>query len=445
MKIKWVIITNFKSYKGTHRLGPFTDLTAVIGPNGSGKSNAFEAICFVLGANASILRCPRLETLICSFSDEDNRKCSVQMVLLQNMNEIILKRDISGSGSNYWYNNIRVTSDEYKQVLINLGFPTRFQSFVIFQGDIQSMASMKPMDLTKLIEEVSRSCEYKEDYQKAIEHQERCGKQLIEAEKDKELFSERKRSVKEEVQRTEKWLTKEMEVQNLESLKNDFKIFQLKLDRDESSNEISTLQTSLEEIQAKINELNEAISSSDSSISEAQNSVQSAQKKLKKLISNSEKAKTTFSTHNSDFDALIQRKQRLNTQIVQLQSTASSEKKEIQKLNREINKFQKKYHIALENKIILIEINEKIQSLKEIHSKSEKVKMEQQIQDIKKQISLLLEEKKTKQSQMEFIISKSRHSKGRCILNLRYDAEHQLITDKIGEFMEKTKQGNLSL
>lgn len=49
-------VSNFKSYKGLHNIGPFQHFTAVIGPNGSGKSNLMDAISFVCGIKTSHLR-----------------------------------------------------------------------------------------------------------------------------------------------------------------------------------------------------------------------------------------------------------------------------------------------------------------------------------------------------------------------------------------------------
>lgn len=49
-------VANFKSYKGSHSIGPFQHFTAVIGPNGSGKSNLMDAISFVCGVRTAQLR-----------------------------------------------------------------------------------------------------------------------------------------------------------------------------------------------------------------------------------------------------------------------------------------------------------------------------------------------------------------------------------------------------
>lgn len=54
--LKSLEIQDFKSYKGLHSIGPFSNFTAVIGPNGSGKSNLMDAISFVCGVKTSHLR-----------------------------------------------------------------------------------------------------------------------------------------------------------------------------------------------------------------------------------------------------------------------------------------------------------------------------------------------------------------------------------------------------
>jgi structural maintenance of chromosome 1 len=63
-KLKEIQVENFKSYRGRHTIGPFSEFTAVIGPNGSGKSNLMDAISFVLGVNSSHLRSNQLKELI---------------------------------------------------------------------------------------------------------------------------------------------------------------------------------------------------------------------------------------------------------------------------------------------------------------------------------------------------------------------------------------------
>ena len=62
--LKYIELENFKSYRGSIRIGPFKAFTAIIGPNGSGKSNLMDAISFVLGESTKNLRVKKLSVII---------------------------------------------------------------------------------------------------------------------------------------------------------------------------------------------------------------------------------------------------------------------------------------------------------------------------------------------------------------------------------------------
>jgi structural maintenance of chromosome 4 len=65
MIIHQLEIQNFKSYNGSHVLGPFdAHFNCVIGPNGNGKSNIIDAVLFVFGFKSAKLRQDSLASLI---------------------------------------------------------------------------------------------------------------------------------------------------------------------------------------------------------------------------------------------------------------------------------------------------------------------------------------------------------------------------------------------
>lgn len=56
-RLDYFELTDFKSYGGTHVIGPFKPtFNCIVGPNGSGKSNLMDALCFVLGVETRHLR-----------------------------------------------------------------------------------------------------------------------------------------------------------------------------------------------------------------------------------------------------------------------------------------------------------------------------------------------------------------------------------------------------
>lgn len=63
--IKYLILTNFKSYAGKQEVGPFhASFSSVVGPNGSGKSNVIDSLLFVFGFRASKMRQGKISALI---------------------------------------------------------------------------------------------------------------------------------------------------------------------------------------------------------------------------------------------------------------------------------------------------------------------------------------------------------------------------------------------
>lgn len=63
--IKYLVLTNFKSYAGRQEVGPFhTSFSSVVGPNGSGKSNVIDSLLFVFGFRASKMRQGKISALI---------------------------------------------------------------------------------------------------------------------------------------------------------------------------------------------------------------------------------------------------------------------------------------------------------------------------------------------------------------------------------------------
>lgn len=162
--IRDIIVENFKSYAGVHRIGPFHGtFTAVIGPNGSGKSNVIDSLLFVFGKNAKKIRLDKLSSLIHSSAafpslmyasvtvnfveiseTEDGAKDPDYRVEVPNT-EFCVKRDVSKSNlSNYYINGQKVTQKDVVTLLIGKGVDLDHNRFLILQGEVEQIALMKP-------------------------------------------------------------------------------------------------------------------------------------------------------------------------------------------------------------------------------------------------------------------------------------------------------------
>lgn len=189
--LKLIEIENFKSYKGRQIIGPFHKFTAIIGPNGSGKSNLMDAISFVLAEKTSNLRVKTLKDLIhgAPVGKPAANRAFVTMVYQQDGGqELSFSRIIIGSSSEYRINNKVVGLSEYSDQLEKLGILIKARNFLVFQGAVESIAMKNPKERTALFEEISRSGELAQEY-------DRCKKEMVKAEEDTQFNYHRKKNI----------------------------------------------------------------------------------------------------------------------------------------------------------------------------------------------------------------------------------------------------------
>ncbi|CAM38937.1 conserved hypothetical protein [Leishmania braziliensis MHOM/BR/75/M2904] len=162
--IRDIDVENFKSYYGTHRIGPFhKTFTAVIGPNGSGKSNVIDSMLFVFGRNAKKIRLDKLAEVIHNSAAHPNLSYASVTVnfirLLETTAEekdseqrqevggsgLSIKREVFRTGaSQYYIDGARRTQKEVMECLIAQGVDLDHNRFLILQGEVEQIALMKP-------------------------------------------------------------------------------------------------------------------------------------------------------------------------------------------------------------------------------------------------------------------------------------------------------------
>lgn len=184
---------NFKSYKGTTSIGFGTScFTSIIGPNGAGKSNMMDAISFVLGVKSSQLRSQNMRDLIYRGRLEDSELFDASLDVIDQTRDPVtayvtafyekddgekleFKRIITANGStDYKINNGSVTASNYSTVLKNENILIKAKNFLVFQGDVELIASQTPKDLTSMIETISGSIELSKEYAELHEELEKA-------------------------------------------------------------------------------------------------------------------------------------------------------------------------------------------------------------------------------------------------------------------------------
>lgn len=88
------------------------------------------------------------------------------------------KRSITSSGqSEYRINNRVVGAKQYNEALEAENILIKARNFLVFQGDVEAIANQAPKDLTRLIEQISGSVEYKADYERLKLEAEKAGEE----------------------------------------------------------------------------------------------------------------------------------------------------------------------------------------------------------------------------------------------------------------------------
>ncbi|KAH8392298.1 hypothetical protein KR215_005479, partial [Drosophila sulfurigaster] len=173
--IKRIVNYNFKSYAGEVDLGPFHhSFTAIIGPNGSGKSNVIDSMMFVFGCRANRIRCKKLSTLIHNSKNHPNlNSCAVAVhfelvedksdgsaVVVPNSQFIVQRTAMSDNSSYYQIDKQRAQLKDVAKLLKKHHVDLEHNRFLILQGEVESIAMMKPKGLT---ENETGMLEYLED------------------------------------------------------------------------------------------------------------------------------------------------------------------------------------------------------------------------------------------------------------------------------------------
>jgi structural maintenance of chromosome 4 len=157
--ITWLVMTNFKSYAGRQEVGPFhASFSSVVGPNGSGKSNVIDSLLFVFGFRASKMRQGKLSALIHNSAGFlDLGFCEVEVhfqevkdlpnggqEIIPDSQLVISRRAFKNNSSKYYINNKESTFTIVTTLLKDRGVDLDHKRFLILQGEVESIAQMKP-------------------------------------------------------------------------------------------------------------------------------------------------------------------------------------------------------------------------------------------------------------------------------------------------------------
>ena len=238
-------------------IGPFKQFTSIIGPNGSGKSNLMDAISFVLGVQSAQLRGAALRDLVYSFDladKEERRTAYVKLVYeAEDGVETVFSRHITAAGTGeYRVDGRACPAEAYNERLKRHGILVKARNFLVFQGDIESVASKSPKDLTALIEQISGSEDVKKDYEEAMKGRHKAEEDQHAAFAKRKTLAAQRKQMREQKEEAEKHARMTEELQRLRVEHVLFKLFHIDFDTRRHEAEIAEAEEELRAREARV-------------------------------------------------------------------------------------------------------------------------------------------------------------------------------------------------
>ncbi|CCH41801.1 Structural maintenance of chromosomes protein [Wickerhamomyces ciferrii] len=383
---------NFKSYRGTASIGfGSANFTSIIGPNGSGKSNMMDAISFVLGVKSQHLRSNQLKDLIyrgrlldgdieqlqdgeLDNEDLDSETAYVMAIYEKSDGEILqLKRTIGSRGqSEYRINNKVTSAGEYSNVLKKENILIKARNFLVFQGDVEQIASQSAAELSKLLETVSGSLEYKREYESLKDEQDQAKEDTAAIlSKRRTLISELKQ-YKEQRHEAEEFKSKLHEKNNLTKLLTLWNLYHIELKRDNLTDEFKESKKKLKELKNDIHKAEKEFQSVKAEYAKESLKLNKFHKKIDSQKSDINSKKQELLPINAQQDVINKTISKFNKRVKDLSSDFERQQEYVQGVERQIkvvtkakSNAEKEFNAKHSNSNITLEDQQEYENLKQ--------------------------------------------------------------------------------
>ena len=324
-------------------LGP---LTRKVGPNGSGKSNLMDAISFVLGVRSEHLRASELKDLIysenalndnheISYHEDVPTRASVMAVIEDTKHtEHRFQRIVNANASTeYRYNGRITTYASYNAKLEQLNILVKTRNFLVFQGDVESVAEQCSKDLSDLMDQISGSRTLKNEYDEARISYEEAAEQLTALVSKRKLLQNELRQVRQHKEAFDRFGALKNEVHNHTIQKILWRLYHI--------NEIIEIHTDWIEAHASRGEqAQKRLHEKEQMLSEARSMLGSVQQKKLDLENERKQANRSLDGIRPEKDRLIERIEHVNRKLQQAQFLYKQAEKDHDTLKESLKRLE---------------------------------------------------------------------------------------------------------
>ncbi|KAI5787050.1 RecF/RecN/SMC [Peziza echinospora] len=170
MYIKQIIIQGFKSYKDQTVIEPFSPKhNVIVGRNGSGKSNFFAAIRFVLSDKYTQMGNEERAQLLHEGTGSAVMSAYVEIIFDNSderfptgKDEVVLRRTIGLKKDEYSLDRKNATKSDVMNLLESAGFSRSNPYYIVPQGRVTKLTSMKDSERLDLLKDVAGTQVYEQ-------------------------------------------------------------------------------------------------------------------------------------------------------------------------------------------------------------------------------------------------------------------------------------------
>ena len=108
-----------------------------------------------------------------------------------------------------------VTYEAYENLLQRIGVLVKARNFLVFQGDVESVAAKSPLELTKLLEQISGSDQLRIEYEDLLKKKDESEEMALFAMQKKKIYVTQRREVKEQKDEAESFQNKRRMLEDL--------------------------------------------------------------------------------------------------------------------------------------------------------------------------------------------------------------------------------------
>lgn len=252
------------------------------------------------------------------------------------------RRSITSQGvSEYRINNRVVTAQQYNEALEAENILIRARNFLVFQGDVEAIASQSPKDLTRLIEQISGSLEYKAEYERLkAEAEESSEQQTVQLNRRRAINSEIKQ-YQEQKREAENYARKAEERDQAIITHILWKLFHFQRMIDDSSAEIQKYQDELKEYRRGVEKYERNVEEAKKSHARVGRDVATAEKNIVKKEKEIEESTNALVPIDEKVDITKKKAERFNSRIAEIGKERETQQASFKQLQKDLKVVEK--------------------------------------------------------------------------------------------------------